>query len=69
MCTRRVWISITNKTYRRFRNTVAACKKSHARIPGAWEAGNCRQAGDARRGAGLSPAAARIRRIVPVPVR
>jgi hypothetical protein len=69
MCTRRVWISITNKTYRRFRNTVSTCKKPHARIPDAWEAKNCRQVGDAWRGAGLSPAAARIRRIVPVPMR
>jgi hypothetical protein len=47
MCTRRVWISITKKTYRRFRNTVSTCKKSHARIPDAGEARNCRQAGDA----------------------
>ena len=69
MCTRRVWISITNKTYRRLRNTVSACRKSHARIPDAWEARNCRQVGDARRGAGMSPAAARIRRIVPAPMR
>ena len=30
---------------------------------------NCRQVGDARRGAGPSPAAARIRRIVPSPTR
>jgi hypothetical protein len=27
-----VWISITNKTYRRLRNTVSTCKKSHAKI-------------------------------------
>jgi hypothetical protein len=55
MCTRRVWISITNKTYRRLRNTVSACRKSQARIPDACEARNCRQVGDARRGAGMSP--------------
>ncbi len=35
MCTRRVWISITKKTYRRLRNTVPACKKSHGKIPDA----------------------------------
>jgi hypothetical protein len=35
MCTRRVWISITKKTYRRLRNTVPACKKSHDKIPDA----------------------------------
>jgi hypothetical protein len=69
MCTRRVWISITNKTYSRLRSTVPACRKSNARIPDAWEAGNCCQVGDARRGAGVSPAAARIRRIVPAPIR
>src|SRR5271169_873625 len=55
MCTRRVWISITNKTYRRLRNTVSACRKSHARIPDAWEARNCRQVGDARRRGGHEP--------------
>ena len=32
MCTRRVWISITNKTYRRLRNTVSTVKS-------AWGAG------------------------------
>ncbi len=69
MCTRRVWISITKNTYRRLRNTVSACRKSHARIPAAWEVRNCRQAGDARRGAGVSPAAARIRRMVPAAMR
>src|SRR6266571_2409754 len=42
---------------------VLTCRKSHARIPDACAARNCRQAGDARRGAGRSPAAARIRRI------
>jgi hypothetical protein len=36
-------------------------------IPDAWVVRNCRQVGDARRGAGPSPAAARIRRIVPSP--
>ena len=36
-------------------------------MPDAWLARNCRQVGDARRGAGPSPAAARIRRIVPLP--
>jgi len=35
----------------------------------ACAARNCRQVGDARRGAGRSPAAARIRRIVPSPIR
>ena len=43
-------------------------RRMRARIPDAWTARNCRQAGDARRGAGPSPAAARIRRIVPHPV-
>jgi hypothetical protein len=42
MCTRRVWISITNKTCRRLRNTASTCKKSHARIADDWEARNCR---------------------------
>jgi hypothetical protein len=50
--------------YRRLRNTVSTCRKSHARTPAAWEARNCRRVGDARRGAGVSPATARIRRIV-----
>jgi predicted transposase YbfD/YdcC len=69
MCTRRVPISITKDTCRRPRNTVPACRKSHARIPDAWEVRNCRQVGDTRRGAGVRPASARIRRIVPSPVR
>src|ERR1035438_10138464 len=69
ICTRRVSISITKKTCRRLRNTVSACTKSHGNIPDAWDVRNCRQVGDARRGAGLSPAAARIRRIVPSPMR
>jgi hypothetical protein len=69
MCTVRVPISIANKTYTRRRKTVPACRKSAARIPEAWEVRNCRQVGDARRGAGLSPAAARIRRMVPSPTR
>ncbi len=64
MWTRRVWISIAKNTYRRWRNTVSTCRRSHARIPDAWAARNCRQVGDARRGAGVSPAAARIRRMV-----
>ena len=41
MCTRRVSISITKKTYRRLRNTVSACRKSHDRTPDAWEVRNC----------------------------
>jgi len=56
MCTARVWISITNKTYRRWSSTVSTCRKSQARIPDAWAARNCRQGGGARRGAGPSPA-------------
>jgi hypothetical protein len=56
-------------TYKRLRNTVSTCRKSQARIPAAWEARNCRQVGDARRGAGVSPAATRILRIVPAPTR
>jgi hypothetical protein len=36
---------------------------------GCLVARNCRQVGDARRGAGRIPAAARIRRIVPSPIR
>jgi hypothetical protein len=35
MCTHRVSISITKKTYRRLRNTVSTCEKSHDRIPDA----------------------------------
>jgi hypothetical protein len=34
--------------------------KSHARMPDAWAFRNCRHVGDARRGAGPSPAAARM---------
>lgn len=41
----------------------------HARMPDAWAARKWRHVGDARRGARLSPAAARIRRIVPSPTR
>src|SRR5258708_2920957 len=51
MCTRRVSISMTKKTYRRFRKIVSTCRKSHAKIPEAWEIKNCRQVGDDRRGA------------------
>ena len=40
-------IAIAKNTYRRWSNTASTCTKSHARIPGAWAAGNCRQAGDA----------------------
>jgi hypothetical protein len=69
MCTVRALISITNRTYRRCRKTVSTCRKSHARIPEAWAARNCRQVGDVWRGAGLRSAAARIRRIVPSPTR
>ena len=69
MCTARVWISKTNNTYTRWSSTVSTCKKSHARMPDAWAARSCRQAGAARRGAGPSPAAARIRRMVPSPIR
>jgi hypothetical protein len=50
--THRVWISITKNTRKRLRNPVSMCRKSHARIPGAWEVRNCRQAGDARPGRG-----------------
>jgi hypothetical protein len=39
-----------------------------ARMPDAWDARNCRQVGEVRRGAGPNPAAARIRRIVPSPI-
>jgi hypothetical protein len=69
ICTARVWISSTTSTYRRCSSTVSACKKSHARMPDAGAARNCRHVGDERRGAGPSPAAARIRRIVPSPTR
>jgi hypothetical protein len=69
ICTRRVWISMTNKTYRRLRNTVSTCTKSHAKMPAACDVRNCRQVGDARRSAGPRPAAARIRRMVPSPIR
>jgi hypothetical protein len=40
-------------------------RKSWARMPDARAAGNCRQVGDVRRGAGQSPTAAGIRRIAP----
>ena len=66
MCTRRVPISIAKKTCSRRRNTVSTCT-SRARIPDAWEARNCRQAGDGWRGAAVSPASARTRRTVPAP--
>jgi hypothetical protein len=35
---------------------LPTCTKSHARMPGAWAFRNCRHVGDARRGAGPSPA-------------
>jgi hypothetical protein len=38
-------------------------KQCHS--PAAWEVRNCRQVGEIRRGAGPSPTAARIRRMVP----
>lgn len=48
---------------------MSTCKKSHARMPDASAARNCRHVSDARRGAGPSPEAARIRRTVPSPTR
>jgi hypothetical protein len=69
MCTARVWISITTSTYKRRNVTVSTCRKSHAKMPYACVIRNCRHVGDARRGAGPSPAAARIRRIVPASTR
>jgi hypothetical protein len=69
MYTRRVRISVTNKTYRRLRNAVSTWAEPQARSPAAWAARICCQVGDAHQGAGVSPAAARIRRIVPAPVR
>ena len=33
MCTRCVWISMTNKTYKRLRKTVSTYRKSHAKMP------------------------------------
>ena len=50
-------------------NTVSTCRKSQASIPDAWDVGNWRHVGEVRRGAGPSPALARIRRIVPLPAR
>jgi hypothetical protein len=50
-CTRRVPISITKNTYRRLRNTVSTCRKSHARIPDACEQGTAARS--------ATPAAAR----------
>jgi hypothetical protein len=58
------WISVTKKTWTQRGKTVSACRKSQAGIPGAWEVRNCFQVGESRRGAGWSPAAARIPRIV-----
>jgi hypothetical protein len=52
ICTARVSISITNSTYTRRSSTVSTCRKSQARMPDAWATRNCRQVGDARRGAG-----------------
>jgi len=69
MCAALVSISITNRTYTRCSSTVSTCRKSQARMPDDWAFRNCRHVGDARRGAGPSPAAARIRRIVPCPTR
>ncbi len=40
---------------------MSTCRKSHARIPDAWDVRNWRQVGDVRRGAGPSPALARVR--------
>jgi hypothetical protein len=61
MCTARVWISITTSTYKRRSATVSTCRKSHAKMPDACAIRNCRHVGDARRGAGPSPPAARKR--------
>ena len=69
MCTALVSASITNSTYTRWSRAVLTCRTSQARMPCAWAVRNCRHVGDARRGAGPSPAAARIRRIVPSPTR
>ncbi|MGO9193222.1 MAG: hypothetical protein ACLP8X_32880 [Streptosporangiaceae bacterium] len=44
---------------------MSTCRKSQARIPDAWDVRNWCHVGDVRRGAGPSPALARIRRIVP----
>jgi hypothetical protein len=68
-CTVLVRISMTKKTHTRRSSTVSTCRKSQARMPDAWLARNCRQVGEAPRGAGPRPTAARIRRIVPSPTR
>jgi hypothetical protein len=69
MCTARVQISVTNKTCSRCSQTASACRKSPARTPHAGAAGNCRQAGDGRRGAGQNLAAQdRADRPLPRPV-
>ena len=48
---------------------MSTWQQPDARIPAAWAARNCRQLGDGRRGAGASRPPARIRRIVPAPIR
>jgi len=50
-------------------STVSTWKKSQASSPDAWLRRNSRQVLLSRRGAGPSPAADRIRRIVPSPTR
>jgi hypothetical protein len=61
MCTVRVWVSITNSTNTRRSSTVSTWRKSQAGMPASWACRNCRHLGDARRGAGPKPTAARIR--------
>lgn len=69
MWTRRVGISITNRTYRRRRNIVSRWKKSQASSPSAGARRKARQEVSASRGAGPSPRARRIRRTVDSPSR
>jgi hypothetical protein len=69
ICTRRVAISITNKTYNRRSAMVSTWKKSVANSPDACAGRNVRQLVSTSRGAGPILPAARIRRMVLAPTR
>ncbi len=59
-CTRRVWISMTNRTWNLRRNAVSTHAKSVAMIPAAWDLMNSIHVGPVRSRAGSMPAAPRI---------
>src|SRR5664279_1008798 len=58
-------VELHHEEHCRRSRTVSTCKKSHASNPCACARRNCRQLRLARRGPGLKPAAARLRRTVP----